>query len=202
MRYLLLALLLTACSPGKRAPPSSILLIGDSVTHGYAAKLVPMLAGKVKISTPADNCRNSWYTSQHIREWATGYDLIYSPVPKADVVIWNNGIWNSMQPVAPIYGRTDAEYIQELQNTLNVLQSLGYDVVFATTTDIPTGAAASGFIPGREVQLNALARSALPIDIIDLYGVARDKHLNENDVHFTDSGYQELAATVARFLGL
>lgn len=201
----LLAALLTACANNSapNPPPSSVLLVGDSVTHGYAAKLVPMLPN-IRISIPADNCRNSWYTSANVQSWLNGAGLVYASVPHADVVVWNNGLWNAMAITADnVHGRTDADYVADLRSTLGTLLALNYRVIFTTTTDIPAGAAAVGFIPGKEVQLNALAKEALPsVQFIELYGVAADKHAGPADVHFTDAGYTELAATVARALGL
>lgn len=199
-----LALTLTACNSEPLTPIRSILIIGDSVAHGYAASLVTLLGSEIAVSTPIDNCRNSWYTNQHVQDWFVTENLLYAKNVTPDVIIWNNGLWNAMAPVAPVYGRTDEQYASELKSTLQFLQSKHARLIFALTTDIPAAASRDGFIPGKEVQLNQIAQTALfgQVEFLPLHGVAQDMHINIADVHFTKQGYDTLAQAIKAYLKL
>lgn len=202
MRYLLLILFLTGCAQAGKIENPRILLIGDSVTHGYAAKLYTMTRGLAKVSTTVENGKNSFYTSQSIERWMVllPADMIYDQLDGVDIILWNNGLWNAMNPSAEVYGRTDTQYVNELTATAMRMKADGARVIFTLTTEIPEGAAAVGFLPAEVDRLNALAVIALlplGIEIFDLNKVSKSaEHLAPNDVHYSDKGYETLAKAV------
>lgn len=182
----------------------NLLVLGDSISIGYTGPLIELLGSQYDIMHPADNCRNTTYTLENTDRWLTTW-------PKYDVIIWNNGIWDSVytswwkqyasdQPVEWYHVDNDL-YETNLIQIARKLKATGARVIFFTTTDIPAESAV--FEPGREIQLNEIAKRVLPAEGIEVYDLnavglsVPHAHVNSFDVHFADQTNREFAAYIS-----
>jgi lysophospholipase L1-like esterase len=217
MYRLLLVVLISGCALDKsmnQSGPSGgteilnkpqgnvVLMIGDSVTHGYQYALSQKLKDRYEVNVPDDNCRNSWYTTMNLYSWLV--ESFDKSQKAPSIFVWNNGLWDAMnQTDDGTHGTTDEQYETNIRYTAEYLKQSGARIIFTLTTEIPQGAAAVGFLPGRENQLNDIARRVLPeygIEIHDLNAVSHGiNHLRvaPDDVHFNSLGSEALAESVA-----
>jgi hypothetical protein len=186
------------CKETTPSPRHNLLVIGDSISIGYTPYLRDSLNEYFVVSHNPDNAKNSSFTRAHLDEWLVGN-------PK--VIIWNNGLWNAMNPVyypegAP-YATNNEVYRQDLIAIAQRLTQTGARVFFVTTTDIRPEV--NAFYPGRDEELNAVAYEVLPdlgVKIIDTHSeaVAHSTTLHNilYDVHFTEEGYHTFAEIIRK----
>lgn len=185
----------------KDGPLPNVLVLGDSISIGYTGATYDLLKDQFDVMHPADNCRNSSYTLAHVDQWL-------AEIPNAQVITWNNGIWNTVRdsqrtPGDPVtwFGTTPEQYESDIIQIARKLKATGARVIFFTTTDVsPT---ASTFESGKEEVLNEIAKRVLPsegIEVYDLNAFAKQsgaEHQATFDVHFTEAGNKVLGAYVA-----
>ena len=192
-------------APVDSAKPN-ILSLGDSISVGYMAALTRELP-EYDVMHPNDNCRNSFYTLENVDSWLAQF-------PNNDVIIWNNGVWDSttdywyntnkdfVKSPSSWYGTTLAQYESNLIAIARKLKSTGSRVIFLTTTDIHS----PPFEPLKEIQLNEIAKRVLPaegIEIMDLHAVSMsisNAHPNQWDVHFTRDANITFAKEINKFI--
>lgn len=188
----------------------SILVIGDSITIGHTPYLQRELEGKYNVyrletekgSGKYQNARNTNYTLRNISNWLELYS-------ECDIVIWNNGIWDSVREDqvdlypedASNYRTTYEDYRNNLVDIANTIIDSGRKPYFVTTTDIPI-AATGLFNAGDDIERNEIAEevlSDLGINIIDIYSIGASDlnlHLETFDVHFKAEGREMQAKTI------
>lgn len=69
-----------------------ILLIGDSIRHGYDKQVRDCLSGQAEVYFPSDNCRFAQYVLRHFPDWAAAVKP-GSP----DLIHWNAGLWDTLR---------------------------------------------------------------------------------------------------------
>ncbi len=109
----------------------NILLLGDSIRLGYMPKTAELFEGKANVYGPSDNSRSSSYTLMSIDRWL-------SELPKPDIVMFNNGIWDITRFNA-VENRplTSLEnYLDNMLRICRILKRTGATVIFATTTPL------------------------------------------------------------------
>ena len=182
-----------------------VLLIGDSISMGYTIPVREMLKSKANVHRPPANCGDSARGLKNLDSWLNtdGND-------KWAVIHFNFGLHDLKYMVGNKYvnppeGKQVAStetYEKNLRELVARLQKTGAKLIWATTTPVPDGTL--GRIKDEEQKYNAVAEKVMndnhiPID--DLWQIAhRDQSTIQRpkNVHYTDAGYQELAASVTK----
>ena len=192
-------LLFVACAD---KPPMSrttsdtprVLLIGDSISIGYADTVRTLLDGVAEVHglpiATKSSTRGLAEIDSHLNkmEW--------------DLVHFNWGL-NDLEQDAPGEPRVSLErYEKNLSKLLSRLKNTGAVLIWASTTPVPQGASAR--TPGDAAKYNAVAATVMQNQNVlfnDLYAFAlpRLETIQQKaDVHFTKKGYAVLAEEVAR----
>lgn len=174
-----------------------VILLGDSIRLlGYGTRVPALLGEDYTVWQPEDNCRFASYTLRMLFDYR-------SMIEGADVIHWNNGLWD----VCDLFGDgaftpPDA-YVDLLVRIAGILKTYAPagTVIFATTTT-PDPA-----MPGHDIELlkayNAAAVAALkPMGVIinDLFTpVAADMAgmICEDHIHLSAQGIEVCAGQVA-----
>ncbi len=107
------------------------VLLGDSIRQiGYGSRVAENLRGKAEVWQPADNCRYAQHTLRGLFDWSNALE-------GADIVHWNNGLWDSCD----LFGDgtfTDVDvYVKTMVRIAKVLRTKGVGkIIFATTTPV------------------------------------------------------------------
>lgn len=180
-----------------------VLLLGDSISMGYTARVRELLAGKANVHRPAENCFDSGNGLKKLDAWLGS--------GRWDVVHFNFGLHDNKYVDAsgrivtgPDQGKvvtTPGQYEKNLRELITRLKKTGATLVAVTTTPVP--AKSNGRVEGSEIAYNAaLARVAKEtgIAVNDLHAFVvkhPDSQQLPNNVHFTEKGYDQLAQVVA-----
>jgi hypothetical protein len=183
-----------------------VLLIGDSISMGYTLPVREMLKGKANVHRPPANCGDSGRGLKNLDKWlATDGDTRWA------IIHFNFGLHDlkyldaNGKYVSPDKGKQVAStetYEKNLRELVARFQKTGAKLIWATTTPVPDGSL--GRIKGDEVKYNTVAEKVMTdnhIAIDDLWQIAHNdqsKIQRPHNVHYTDAGYQELAASVAK----
>lgn len=182
-----------------------VLLIGDSISMGYTIPVREMLKGKANVHRPAANCGDTARGLKNLDKWldTDGND-------KWAVIHFNFGLHDLKYMVGNKYvnppeGKQVAStetYEKNLCALVARLQRTGATLIWASTTPVPDGT--TGRVKDEEEKYNAVAEKVMKdnhIRIDDLWQVAhadQSKIQRPHNVHYTEAGYHELAASVAK----
>ena len=174
-----------------------VVLLGDSVRlFGYAPRLPALLGDGYTVYHPAHNGRFSSYTLQQIFEE-------YENIKDADVIHWNNGLWDVCNRFGNGLLVSREEYLRNLSMIADVLLKITPHVIFATTTPVTTYVG----IDNADIEANNAAAvellSARGIVINDLHSLLADdpaRHISPDGIHPTDAAADLLAAQVAEYI--
>lgn len=172
-----------------------VLLVGDSISLYYTDPVRRLLAGKANVHRPPVGPGKLAHTMDRISEWLVTEDW--------DIIHFNFGL----HELARKKGTPDdlAEYREGLETVVKRLEKTGAQLIWASTTPVPAGAARVGTLKGVEVKYNAVAeeimdKHGIPID--DLYSAILPYHekfwLGPNNIHFNRKGSAFLGEQVAR----
>lgn len=107
------------------------VLLGDSIRlMGYGKRAAELLADEYTVFQPNENCRYVKFTLRLL------FDL-REEIAGADVIHWNNGLWDTYDPFRE--GRLFSSVEEYTENILRVaerLQTITPNVIFATTTPV------------------------------------------------------------------
>ena len=107
-----------------------IVLLGDSIRlWGYGTKVPELLGDEYEVAQPEDNCRFVKYTLRGLFDW---HDIIKD----ADVIHWNNGLWDCTEIFDDGLFTSEEEYIENMLRVAKLLQKITPNVIFATTTPV------------------------------------------------------------------
>lgn len=184
-----------------------VVLLGDSIREWYTNYVVELLKDKCEvISLLGDNGRFTYYSLFQL-------SMILKEHGKVDLVHFNNGYWD--MDVMPFLNRpvfSLEEYKHGLKRIIELSRAAGADLIFATTTPLPSDVAAEdntgtgvtfGFEQDRVKDFNNAALELMKeenIEVNDLYAVCKqDKNFYkcEDNLHHTDEGNRILAEHVA-----
>ncbi len=171
-----------------------VILLGDSIRLGYGRRVCELLGPDYTVWQPEDNCRFASYTLRMLFDYQ-------EQLKGADVIHWNNGLWD----VCDLFGDgafTPPEtYIDLLVRIAGILKTYAPTVIFATTTT------PDAEMPGHDIErlkaYNAAAVAALtPMGILinDLFTpVASDMDgmICEDHIHLSAHGIEGCAKQVA-----
>lgn len=107
-----------------------VVLLGDSIRlWGYGTKVPEMLGEGYEVWQPEDNCRFVKYTLRGLFDWQDG-------LKDADVIHWNNGLWDCTEIFDDGLFTNEEEYIENMLRVARLLQKITPNVIFATTTPV------------------------------------------------------------------
>ena len=189
--------------------PPRVLLIGDSISIGYAGPVIELLAGKAEVHRVPGNAGHTAMGLAGLPEWLAPQNGSW------DVIHFNWGLWDICyrDPKSKNQGRRDKvngklthtveQYVAHLEKIVARLRETGAELIFATTTPVPSGEA--GRKVGDEIRYNAAALRVMHkhgVAIDDLHGLVKNRMRKlarkPGDVHFTKDGSRILAEQGAR----
>ncbi|MEO0448515.1 MAG: SGNH/GDSL hydrolase family protein, partial [Verrucomicrobiota bacterium] len=176
-----------------------VLIIGDSISIGYTPGVRRHLKGIANVHRPRTNCRWAAYGDEMILEWLgdSEWDAIHF-----NFGLWDWYGWRQEEKATPeSYAKSLESIVAKMRGKTNA------KLVFGITTPPCVG-------PEVKVQLviseeeakafNQAAREVMDaagVKVNDLYGVVRKERerlqLGEDNVHYTEEGYELLARRVA-----
>ncbi len=107
-----------------------VVLLGDSIRlWGYGTKVPELLGEEYEVWQPEDNCRFVKYTLRGLFDWQDG-------IKGADVIHWNNGLWDCTEIFDDGQFTSEEEYIENMLRVAKLLQKITPNVIFATTTPV------------------------------------------------------------------
>lgn len=106
-----------------------VVLLGDSIRMiGYGNKVESLLREEgYDVWQPEDNCRFAKYTLRMLFEYQ-------DEIKNADVVHWNNGLWDACDIFGDGAFTSIEEYLDNMLRIADILQQWGAKIIFATTT--------------------------------------------------------------------
>jgi len=181
-----------------------ILLIGDSISMGYTLDVRQLFKGKANVyRIPGNGGDMTRFLANYPRYLGAGtnWDLIHFNWGLHDLVR-QDPAKKYDSAFKPRY--TETEYSNHLEQCVAILKSTGAHLVWASTTPIPPNA--PGRVMGDEVIRNAIAAKIMQqhgIEIDDLYTLLKngeDYHGGPGNVHFTGTGYFEMAKQITKVI--
>jgi len=106
-----------------------VVFLGDSIREQYAPKAAELLGEGFEVWQPNENCRFSKYTLRGLFGWEKA-------MAGADIVHWNNGLWDICDLWDDGTFTSEEEYIANMLRILNILQKNHKVIIFATTTPV------------------------------------------------------------------
>ena len=107
-----------------------VVLLGDSIRMiGYGPKVAEQLKDEYIVAQPEENCRYARRTLRGLFDWQ---DIIAG----ADIIHWNNGLWDVCDlfgdgPFTPI-----EEYVTTMLRLCALLKQRCTQLIFATSTPV------------------------------------------------------------------
>ncbi len=164
-----------------------IVLLGDSIRLiGYGKPVAAALASDFEVWQPEHNCRFAKYTLRGLWDWQ-------KEMEGADVIHWNNGLWDECDLFNEGSFTPVEQYVEEMVRLAKLLLQRASAVIFATTTPVRA--------ENRYNQNDRIAAynealvprlQALGVQINDLYTpLAADveRYIRADDlIHLTDEG--------------
>ena len=199
--------------PIKLTSKKKILIIGDSISIGYFPFVKESLAQHAIVEHNKGNAEHTGTGLQNVIEWVEDGDW--------DLIHFNWGLWDLCYrlPDSKVKGdvtnrdKIDGtityslkDYKKNLEAIVQLLRKKSKArLVFITTSYVPSQEA--GRFKQDAIEYNRAAKRIMDkynISVNDIYERSRIIHkkhgMGNDDVHFTDKGYQELAKLVVSFL--
>ena len=176
-----------------------VVLLGDSIRLiGYGLRVREMLGDDYEVWQPEDNCRFAKYTLLGCEEWAEG-------IAGADVIHWNNGLWDVCNRFGDGSFSTKEEYVLNMVRVAKILMRTTKNLIFATTTPIHEGQATiKNEVIDEYNEAAVEALSAIGVKINDLNSFVRPnlfEYVREDDkMHLTEKGIEACAIEIAEYI--
>ena len=107
-----------------------VVLLGDSIRLiGYGEQVAKELSGEFTVWQPSDNCCYAKYTMRGLYDWR-------KELESADIIHWNNGLWDVCTMVDDENFTPVDLYVNEMVRLAGMLQRRAKTVIFATTTPV------------------------------------------------------------------
>ena len=173
-----------------------VLLIGDSISMGYAVPVRKLLAGKANVHRIPGNGGPASNGVFLIESWlANGkWDVIHFNFGLHDLKLLSDG-----EPQVPI-----ESYRRYLRLIVVRLKSTQAKFIFATTTPVPAGTLSpprrsSDVVAYNRVALEVMRENGIAVNDLYSYVLPKLAELQQPvNVHFTNSGSERLAEQVAK----
>ena len=174
-----------------------VVLLGDSIREQYAPKVTELLGEEFEVWQPNENCRFSKYTLRGLFGWANA-------MAGADIVHWNNGLWDICDLWDDGTFTSEEEYIANMLRILGILQKNHQKIIFATTTPVrPENRYDKNVNIDRFNQIIVPILKERGVIINDLNGLLRPdvyKYIREDCIHLSEDGIELCANQVAQYI--
>ena len=197
-----MALSLLGCNSEK----PNVLIIGDSISVGYAPHVKRKLKNIADVKHINENAQHTSYGLSNIDSWLQNN--------KWEVILFNWGLWDLCYriPDSTSVGKKDkisgiqetslTDYKQNLDSLVKILKETNAKLVFVTTTFVPEGE--PGMFTKDVPKYNQIAKEVMnqnDILVIDLYDKSIEIHSQfgkgYNNVHYYKRGYKKLGALIS-----
>ena len=176
-----------------------VVLLGDSIRMiGYGPKVAELLKNEYEVVQPEENCRYARRTLRGLYDWQ---DLIRG----ADIIHWNNGLWD----VCDLFGDGPFTPLDEYERTMlrlcGLLKQRCGKLIFATTTPVlePNNHNSNSCIRLYNAHIVPLLQKEGCI-INDLYSLLADDipgNIRPDDkIHLTEKGIGLAVAQVIAYI--
>ena len=163
-----------------------VVLIGDSIRMiGYGKPVAERLCPEFEVWQPDDNCRFASYTLRGMWDWQEN-------MRGADIIHWNNGLWDICQLFGDGAFTPIDEYVSTMLRIARILKERANTVIFATTTPVrPENLHNKNEVI--EAYNAALVPKLLEMGVVinDLYTpISKDvyKYICEDTIHLSEEG--------------
>lgn len=200
---------LLAAEPPVEATLPKVLIIGDSISMALTPHVAKQLEGKAVVKHHKGNAQHTGTGLKKLDQWLGN--------TKWDVIHFNWGLWDLCyrHPKSKVQGKRDkvngtlTTTLEQYEKNLDVLaarlKKTDAKLIWAHTTVVPEGEA--GRIVGDDLKYNEVAAKIMKkhgITINDLNSLSRkfspELFSKPGDVHYTQDGYQQIAAQVTAHL--
>ena len=173
-----------------------VVLLGDSIRQiGYGKKVEELLKPDCEVWQPEDNCRFAKYTLRLIFDFQ-------EQIKGADVIHWNNGLWDVCDILGDGPFSTLDEYVNNMLRIVDILQKWGKTVIFATTTpthpDYEYGAYERTRLYNETLIAELKKRGVRINDLFSLMDEHRLDGICEDKIHLNEKGIELCAAQVVK----
>jgi lysophospholipase L1-like esterase len=174
-----------------------VVFLGDSIREQYAPKVTELLGEEFEVWHPNENCRFSKYTLRGLFGWANA-------MKGADIVHWNNGLWD----ICDLWGdgtfSSEEEYVANMLRILGILQKNHKKIIFATTTPVrPENRYDKNVNIDRFNQIIVPILKERGVIINDLNGLLKTdvyRYIREDCIHLSEDGIELCANQVAQYI--
>jgi acyl-CoA thioesterase-1 len=183
-----------------------VLIIGDSISKGYAPVVREQLKDVAEVDFPVDNCMHTGNGLKMMKTWLG--------TNKWDVIHFNFGIWDTQllskdgallnTEIDPPPGArvrfTPEQYRENLTKIVDLLQATGAKLVWASTTPVMArkGKRFEAILKDNEVAAAIMKQHKIPIDDLYAYVLPNAKAWQNTDgCHFGVPGNEQIAKKVA-----
>ena len=173
-----------------------VVLLGDSIRLvGYGTKVPELLGEDYEVFQPADNCRFVKYTLRMLHD-------LKNELAGADVIHWNNGLWDICRLFDDGEPMTSLEeYVENMLRVAKLLLAITPNVVFATTTPVRRGKEYNNNPTAERYNAAIVPKlEALGVRINDLYSALIPdvpRYIREDDkIHLSEEGINVCARMV------
>ena len=95
-----------------------VVLLGDSIREwGYGTRVPELLGEDYEVFQPNDNCRFVKYTLRGLFDWQDG-------IKGADVIHWNNGLWDATEIFGDGTFTSEEEYVENMLRVARLLKKI------------------------------------------------------------------------------
>lgn len=175
-----------------------VVLLGDSIRLvGYGPQVPTLLGSDYEVFQPDDNCRFVKYTLRGLFEW-------HDSIVGADVIHWNNGLWdttNLFDDGKPF--TSEEEYVDNMLRVATELKKIAPRVIFATTTPVrPDYEYNDNVVIERYNAVIVPKLREMGLEINDLHSMVAphvDEYILESDkIHLTEEGARVCSEQVVK----
>lgn len=172
-----------------------IVLLGDSIRMGYGRYVPDMLGENYEVWQSPDNCRFAKYTLRMLFDEKAN-------IENADVIHWNNGLWDATELFGDGTFSTEEEYVENMLRIARLLKGITPNVIFATST--PTHPEYPYTHNDKIDRFNEILVPKLVemgIVINDLNGLMLpnlNEYLSEDMIHPNETGFEACAVQVTQ----
>ena len=177
-----------------------IVLLGDSLRlMGYGTKLQEIMGDEYEVWQTDDNGRFAAYTFRLLSNYE-------KHVKEADIIHWNNGVWDTMR----LYGDGTFTTLEDYKKTVLrmakvMIEYYGKKVIFATTTPVD-----ERYPYAKNEDIEKFNAAVVPelkemgVIINDLHAFVsphKEEYIKEGDyIHLSEKGIDACAKEVARII--
>ena len=175
-----------------------VVLLGDSIRLlGYGDPVAKALTAEFDVWQPTENCRFAKHTFRGTYDWRAS-------IEGADIIHWNNGLWDIYRAVDGDVFTPIGQYVDEMVRLAKVLKSKAKTVIFATTTPVREE---NPGMDNRDIQdyNDALVPRLAEMGIVinDLHAVIQEdihRYICDDLTHLSEAGIAVCAKQVEKII--